>query len=342
MQSCPIRKDKKELFRIISDYGSMINRIAGHTRALPTWQRIRELQKVGAIGGEADAEAQARAAVFRYRVMWIKEKAGDNSQLKAVELPAIGHEGIPVNVGTGELPPGLENVTELQAIQRSQIEVLRLCVDRYDGGLININNLLAAQTELAIARLDTTNVKQERLDFIQEALEAALKTWQRIHELQKVASRGGADAEAQARAAVFRYRVMWLKEKAGDNGQPKEVGLPAICHEGIPVNVGTGELPPGLDGVTELHAIQRSQIDALRLCVEVLKNRYRQGLININNLHAAQTELAMARLDTTNVKQERLDFIQEALVSALQTWQRIRELQKVGARGGEADAEAAL
>ena len=109
----------------------------------------------------------------------------------------------------------------------------------------------------------------------------------------------------------------------------------AIGQEGIPANVGTGELPPGLAGVTDLHAIQQSQIDVLRLCVEVLRNRYERGLININNLLAAQTELAIARLDTTNAKQERLDFIQEALEAALKTWQRIHELQKVERRFGE-------
>ena len=139
-----------------------------------------------------------------------------------MEPPAIGQEGIPTNVGTGELPPGLEGVKDLDVVQQNQIDALRLREEvlrnGYEREMIKIDNLSDVQTELALARRDTTNVKQERLDFIQEALISALKRWQGIRVLQIVGSRGGeVDAEAQARAAVFRYRIMWLKENARAN-----------------------------------------------------------------------------------------------------------------------------
>ena len=131
----------------------------------------------------------------------------------------IGQEGIPANVGTGVLPPGLDGETDLNAIKRKRIEALQLAVEvlrnRYERGLISISFELAAQIELAMAKLDSTTVKQERLDHIETAVISALSVWQRIHELQKIGARGGEeDAEVQARAAVFRFREMWLTEKA--------------------------------------------------------------------------------------------------------------------------------
>jgi len=101
------------------------------------------------------------------------------------------------------------------------VEVLRI---RHELGLVNFGFLLTAQIELAIAKVDSTTVKQERLDHIETAVISALKAWQRINELQKVGARGGdVDAEVQARAAVFKFRVMWLAEKAVAPKQPAAV-----------------------------------------------------------------------------------------------------------------------
>jgi hypothetical protein len=137
---------------------------------------------------------------------------------------AIGQEGIPAGVGTGYLPPGLEGETDLKVINQKWIETLQGCVEamqaRYESGRDNINGLLAAQMELAMAQLDSTTVKKERLDHIEIALRSALLTWQRIKEFQKVGARGGdAAEEIQSRAALFKYRSMWLEEKASSTAQ---------------------------------------------------------------------------------------------------------------------------
>ena len=141
---------------------------------------------------------------------------------------AIGQEGISANIGSGVFPPGLEGETDLNAIKRRSIEALEGALEalqaRYERGLDNINFLRAAQIELAIAKLDSTTVKKERLDHIETALNNALLTWQRPKELQTVGARGGdAASEAQARAAVFKFRVMWLAEKAAGPQQPSAV-----------------------------------------------------------------------------------------------------------------------
>jgi len=47
-------------------YRALEAQISGRENALRTWQRIRELQKVGYRGGEADAEAQARSNYYLF------------------------------------------------------------------------------------------------------------------------------------------------------------------------------------------------------------------------------------------------------------------------------------
>jgi len=300
--------------------------------ALLTWQSVKGLQEFGTRGGDSVSEAQARAAVFKFRAVWLAEKAAGPQQ------PSVGQEGIPANVGTGVRPPGLEGETDLNAIKQRRIEALQDAVKalqvRNDQGLDNINFLLAAQIELASAKLDSTTVKKERLDHIETALASALMAWQRVNALKNVFARGGDSvSEAQARAAVFKFRVMWLAEKAASPQQP------VIGQVGIPANVGTGVLPPGLEGETDLNAIKQRRIEALQGAVEALQLRYERALDNINFLLATQIELVIANLDSTTVKIERLDHSETALATALITWQRLKELQKVGARGGDAAAE---
>lgn len=123
-------------------------------------------------------------------------------------------------VGTGYLPDGFEEAEDLAAIKalrvraaEDQVNALRA---RYMSGLDNVNFLLQAQIELALARIDTTTDQAEQLEHIQAGLNAALLTWQTIKELQKAGARGGdAAAEAQARNQVFRFYVWWHKLKAG-------------------------------------------------------------------------------------------------------------------------------
>lgn len=125
-------------------------------------------------------------------------------------------------VGTGNLPDGFVEAAEMAAIKalrvraaEDQVSALRA---RYMSGLDNINFLLQAQIELALARIDTTNDKAKQLEHIQAGLNAAIITWQTIKEIQKVGAIGGdAAAEAQARNQVFRFYVWWHKLKAGQN-----------------------------------------------------------------------------------------------------------------------------
>ena len=138
---------------------------------------------------------------------------------------AFGQEGIPANIGTGKFPTGLDGVTELDEIQKTRIDALKesMALQQifFEAGQrgISLNEIAAAQMELLMTQLETTKDKQKRLDLIQETFVAALETWQRMHESQAAGKGFGLD-EAQARAAVFGFRAMWLKERIEKANQP--------------------------------------------------------------------------------------------------------------------------
>jgi hypothetical protein len=294
--------------------------------SLSAWQYLDAREKVGA--GRADEELQARAAVFKFRAMWLAENAGNSQH------PANAQEEMLAKVGNGSLPPGLAGETDLNVIKQKRIEALRDAVEivrrRYRNGTDQINILLAPQNELLLANLDSTTVKKERLAHIETALINSLSTWQDI-DVQLKDGRVRADEEAQARAAVFKFWVMWLAENAGGSQQP------ANAQEEMLARVGSGSLPPGLAGKTDLNTIKQKRIEALRDAVGALRNRYRDGTDQINILLAAQNELMLANLDSTTVKKERLAHIETALISAISTWQNLEVRLKVGA--GRTDEE---
>ena len=289
------------------------------TSALLAWQQADARQKVGAVGDET--ECQTRAAVFKFRAMWLAEKAAGPQQTSP------GQEIILANVGNGVLPPGLDGETDLNVIKQRRIGALQGAVEalgkRFRTGRDDINFMLTAQIELVIAKLDSTTIKKERLDHIESALTGALVTWQRVDAERKTGQSGPAP-ESKTRAAVFRFLAMWLAEKAAGPKQTSN-GLETTL-----ANVGNGLLPQGLEGETDINVIKQRRIESLVVAVTVLEVRSHSGLGDTNFLLAAQIELAIAMLESTTVKRERLDHIESALSSALKAWQTAEARQKNG------------
>jgi hypothetical protein len=181
--------------------------------ALAIWQQVKKLQELGMRGGDPCAEAQARAAVFQLRAMWLSEYAS------TLQQSSTEQEGIPRSFGTGLLPPGLERETDLNAVKQRRIEALQFLVEarqaRKMSGLDDIALVCSAQIELANAKLESTTVKNERLNHIETALRHALTIWQRVKKMQEPGMKSAEAApEAQARAAVFKFREIWLTEQA--------------------------------------------------------------------------------------------------------------------------------
>lgn len=139
----------------------------------------------------------------------------------------LGQEGFDTARGKGLLPEGIAGVTDIKKVQLLRVEALKDCMqvlnDQISSGTHSMGQLLdlylETQVELALAQLDTTDVKQERLDYIQAALNGAIQIWRIAKDRSAVAAEGSSPLdEARTRADVYKLRVMWLKEKA--NAEP--------------------------------------------------------------------------------------------------------------------------
>ncbi|AMV30483.1 hypothetical protein VN12_00105 [Pirellula sp. SH-Sr6A] len=209
---------------------------------------------------------------------------------------------------------------------------------RNEGGLTDIQIVQVAERDLALAKLETSAGKEERLDHIREAFESTLKTWQRVYELGRNKRRGSEpDSEGAARAALFLYRIMWLKEnsiEANVPGEPKQAVPP---KEDFSEQLWTGKSPDGLVGVFDLNALERLRMEAASQSAKALWDRYMGGLTYISFLIDALEELANAQLDSKSDPEQRLKYMSEALNASIDLWRRTEELKRVGRRGGEPD-----
>jgi outer membrane protein TolC len=80
-------------------YHNLEARVAGRNSSLLTWQRIKELERVGARGGDSAAEAQARSQYYNFEVQ-VKEALTGNSGIYAQEQRLRYMLGMPANDGT--------------------------------------------------------------------------------------------------------------------------------------------------------------------------------------------------------------------------------------------------
>ena len=136
---------------------------------------------------------------------------------------AFGQEGLDTAIGKGSLPDGIAGVTDIKKVQLLRVEALKnsmqILNDQVQTGRVSLGQLSElyseSHMELALARLDASDDKQERLDIIQEALNGAIRFWRIANDRRSVAAEGsGTLSETRAKADVYKLRVMWLKEKA--------------------------------------------------------------------------------------------------------------------------------
>lgn len=309
--------------------------------SLKTWQRTNELRSVGIKGGEPDAEGWARAEVFRFREMWLEEKEQQEKTRKEDQLYLVT-PAFPTDIGTKKFPSGLTEDASIEDVWKHRLEALEqvrsALMAKYMGGLADIQFVQYAERDLALAKLEMSTSKGERLAHIREAFESALKTWQRAYELGRIKRRGGEpDSEGAARAAVFMYRVMWLKENSNDANVPGESKPAVPPKEDFSEQFGIGKFPDGLVGVFDLEALKRSRMDAALQRATALWDRYIGGLTYISFLIDAQKELLNAQLDSTSDREQRLKYIEDALNASIALWRRTEELRKVARKGGEPD-----
>ncbi len=123
-------------------------------------------------------------------------------------------------VGDGQLPEGIEAAKDLAAIKNLRVRAAEKNVSalqiRFARGQETSKLLLAAQIELTLAKIDTTESREEQAEHIRHGLMSTLIIWQRAKKMADAGVGLGGDL-ASVEQQVLKYLVWWHKWKAGED-----------------------------------------------------------------------------------------------------------------------------
>ncbi len=276
-------------------YQNLDSQVAGRNSSLLTWQRIKELQKVGARGGDAAAEAQARSQYFNFDVQ-VKEALSGTTGLYANEqnlryllgMPATDGEVLkPVSAPMeGEVILDWDSALNDALVQRVEIRRQKWTIKRRELELIAARMNRRPRLDflsqyryrgLGDALIDKYDPNNSFNSLYQNIFEGDYQEWQAGLELSyPVGMR-------QASAAVTNAR--W--NLARDCAVLKEQEL-RISHD---LSIAARRVARSYQLLLSNYNRQNSD----RLQVEALQARYERGLDNINFLLQAQQQLAASQ-----------------------------------------------
>jgi len=273
-------------------YRNLEAQISGRENALRTWQRIRELQKVGYRGGEADAEAQARSNYYLFASQLNDALSGPNG-MYAAEQRLRYMIGYPATDGRllkpVDDPIQAEVMFDWQAsladATNRRVEVRRQewTIKRRELELIasrlNKRPRLDALTRYRYRGLGdhlfgARNPAESTDSFFSNLGTGDYQEWQGGFEwTYNVGLR-------QASAAVRHAQLNLAREVA------------VLKEQQLRISHDLSNAARQISRSYEQMQINYNRIEADKLQVEVLRNRYEKGLININFLLQAQQQLA--------------------------------------------------
>ncbi len=139
-------------------YHNLESQVAGRNSALLTWQRTKELQKAGARGGDAAAEAQARSQYYQFDVL-VKEALTGPNGLYTAEQALRYLIGFPPTDGTLLKPTSDPMLGEVvydwdEALREALTQRVEIRRQKW--------NVKRRELELVAARLN----RRPRLDFL--------------------------------------------------------------------------------------------------------------------------------------------------------------------------------
>lgn len=273
-------------------YHNLEARVAGRNTSLLTWQRIKELQNVGARGGDAAAEAQARSNYYTFEAQVQEALAGqagiyrteqqlryligmpatDGRLLKPVTPPM---EGEVVYDWDSALRDALTKRVEIRrqkwSVKRRELELIAARLNRKPTldflGLYRYRGL----GDHLIGRRDPAN---EFDNLYQNIFAGEYQEWQAGFEM------GYPVGLRQASAAVANARWNLARETALLREQELRI---------------THDLSNAARQVARSHALMKTVYNRQASDVEqvaALEARYESGLDNINFLLQAQQALA--------------------------------------------------
>lgn len=276
-------------------YRALDAQVDGRENSLKTWQRVNELQKVNAKGGEADAEAQTRSQYYLFESQVNDALSGTNG-LYAAEQRLRYVMGMPPS--DGRLIRPSDQPTQAQVIldwqqalgdavsQRVEIRRQKWNIKRRELEMIaakmNRRPRLDALTQYRWRGLGDhligKDVPGDQFDNLyQNILSGAYQEWQAGFELSYPVG-------FRQASAAYRFAQLNL---ARETALLKEQEL-RISHD---LSNATRQIDRSYLQVQTIY----NRVEADSLQVEVLRNRYERGLININFLLQAQQQLASSK-----------------------------------------------
>lgn len=276
-------------------YHNLESIVAGRNSALLTWQRIRELQKVGVRGGDAAAEAQARSSYYLFDVNVREALAGSNGLyaaeqrlrylmglpptdgqlLKPVSQPMDGEVVFDWNASLGDaLTRRVEIRRQKWTIKRRELEMLAARLNRRPTLDFLGQYRYRGLGDSLIDKYETNNSFNS---LYQNIFRGKFQEWQAGVELAyPVGLRQASAAVANARWNLAREQAI-LKEQ--------EL---RISHD----------LSTASRQVARAYQLMQSNYnrqDSDREQVAALQARYESGLDNINFLLQAQQQLTTSQ-----------------------------------------------
>ncbi len=276
-------------------YRNLQAQVSGRESSLRTWQRVKELQNVSARGGEADAEAQARSQFFRFEALVQNSLAGSNG-LYATEQRLRYILGLPANDGKLIHPTSKplqahvvydwessmgDSLTQRVEVRRQKWQIKRRELE-----------LVAARMNRR-PRLDA--VTRYRFTGLGDHLVGSSNPTNPLESLYETVGTG--DYQEWGAGFELAYPVGFRQASvAVRNAQWNLVREQAILKEQeLRISHDLSNAAREISRNFELTKTNVNRVVANEEQVEVLRNRYERGLININFLLQAQQELAASQ-----------------------------------------------
>lgn len=282
-------------WELFYSYHNLEAQVAGRNSSLLTWQRIKELQKVGARGGDAAAEAQSRSQYYTFDAQVKNALAGptgiyaqeqslryliglpatDDELIKPITMPMEGEVKYDWSQALGDaLTKRVEIRRQKWSVKRRELELIAARLNKRPTLDFLAQYRFRGLGDALIESYDSANATNS---LYQSILTGDFQEWQAGVEF------GYPIGLRQAGAAVANARLNLAKEQTVLEEQELR-----ISHD----------LSSAARQVRRNYALMLSiydRQDSDRDQVEALQARYESGLDNINFLLQAQRDLAASQ-----------------------------------------------
>lgn len=273
-------------------YRALEAQISGRDSALRTWQRIRELQKVGYRGGEADAEAQSRSNYYLFASQ-LNDALGGPNGLYAAEQRLRYMIGI--QASDGRLIRPVDDPIQAEVMFDWQSALSDAVTQRVEVRRQKWN-IKRRELELIAARLN----RRPRLDAVNSYRYRGMGnhlfgTFDGAEPFDNFFTSLATGNYQEWRSGLELAYPVGLRQasaavRSAQLNLARDIAL--LEEQQLRISHDLSFSARQISRSYQQMQINYNRIEADKLQVEVLRNRYERGLININFLLQAQQQLA--------------------------------------------------